>query len=536
MWSSSRQQMPRTLRGWVFTIAIVSIVLGLLAERIAKRVVPAEARGRWASAAGNFGEAESIYWDELQRGNVTVPLVIALLEAHDHARALQRVIDTTPDKIQKQLKVKPQPALPDATLDAFFARTDLPREVILVSRLRRGGATPEVIAELGIEAAKSPPMPWANHVLGREAEQSGLLTEAADRFEREALAFERPTDLDESLELRLAAGDRAGVVARLNDPRIASRASAGLPFRLAMEDRQYGRALKYLLPLTYPKPMLGHLVLALISAGAWFTFCARLGQLSLRPSFRIPLYLAAIALGALSIAPTMYLIVWQTHVFHLKEDGSILRDAAYFIFGVGFREELSKLICFMPLVPILRKYGKPIDVVTCGALVGLGFAGVENLQYFARDDLSSALARFLTANFLHMSMTALAATAFAKIGKTEEWFHDFTVTFLTVVVLHGVYDFFGANPLVSDLSFLSMAVFVILARDFVLAMHDARLRAGKSRSLLPPFAIGMTAVCGSSFVYGSAIVGPRAAAEAMFVGLLGMAILMIVFVRQLRAL
>ena len=49
-------------------------------------------------------------------------------------------------------------------------------------------------------------------------------------------------------------------------------------------------------------------------------------------------------------------------------------------------------------------------------------------------------------------------------------------------------------------------------------------------------AIGMTLVLGSSFVYGSAIVGPGAAAEAMFVGVLGMAILMIVFVRQLRAL
>jgi RsiW-degrading membrane proteinase PrsW (M82 family) len=539
MWQL-RAAMPRhrvrSLRAWLFAIAIASIVFGLLAGTITKRIVPAEQRGRWASTAGNFAEAESIYWAELQRGNVNVPLVIAFLEAHDRARALQAVVDTVPDKIRRQAKMKPQPALPEPAVESFFARSDLPREAILVARLHRGGATPEVIAELGIEAAKNPPMPWANHVLGREAHHSGLLTEAADRFEREALAYDRRSDLEESLMLRLAAGDRAGVLARLDDPKIAARAPAGLSFQLAMEDRRYGRALRYLLPFAYPRPALGPVLLALVSAGAWFVFCARLGQLAMRPRFRVPLHLAAFALGALSIAPTMFLIVWQELVLHLHPDGTVVRDGAFFILGVGFREELSKLICFLPLVPILRKHGKPLDVVTSGALVGLGFAAVENLQYFTRDDLSSALGRFLTANFLHMSMTALTATAFAKIGQKDEWFHDFTVTFLTVVGLHGVYDFFLANPSVSDMSFLAMAVFVILARDFVLAMHDARLRAGRSQSLLPPFAIGMTLVCGASFVYGSAVVGPGLAAEAMFLGMLGMAVLMLVFVRQLRAL
>lgn len=526
----------RSLRGWVIAIAVVSIVLGLLAGRITKRVVPAETRGRWATTAGNYAEAESIYWAELQRGAITVPTVIAFLEAHDRARALASVVDSMPDKIRRQAKMKPQPALPEPLVESFFARTDLPREVALVAQLHRGGATAEVIAELGIEANRNPPMPWANHVLGREAHHSGLLLEAADRYEREALAFDRRADLEESLSLRLAAGDRVGVLRRLEDPNIAWRAPVGLAFHLAMEDRRYGRALRYLLPVTYPRPAFGPLLLALVSAGAWFTFCARLGQLTLRPKFRIPLYLAAFGLGALSIAPTMFLIVWQELVLHLRADGTIFRDATFFVLGVGFREELSKLICFLPLVPILRRYGKPVDVVACGALVGLGFAAVENVQYFQRDDLASALGRFLTANFLHMSMTALTATSFAKIGQKEEWFHDFTMTFLTVVALHGVYDFFIANPTVSDFNFLSMAVFVILARDFVLIMHDARLRAGRSQSLLPPFAIGMTLVCGASFVYGSAVVGPSLAAEAMFLGMLGMAVLMIVFVRQLRAL
>lgn len=528
--------MPRTLRGRIILIAILSIVLGLLAGRIAKRVLPLDRRAELAAQAGNFSEAESLYWEALQRGPVTVPLTVEFIEAHERARALYAVIQAVPENMRKMAKLKPQVALPDPPIDAFFARPDLPREVALIAKLHRGGATPEVIVELEQEAAKEPPMPWANHALGREAHKDGRLREASDRLEREALAFHREDDLEESLMLRLAAGDRATVIAKLNDPRIAANAPARLVFRFAMEQRQYGRALRFLLPYSFPKPPWGPLALAAVSAVAWFSFCARLGQMWLRPKFRIPVYLLAFGLGVLSIPITHFLIEWQEIVLHLRQDGSIVRDAIFFVFGVGFREELSKLICFIPLLPLLRARGSSLEIVTCGALVGLGFASVENINYFTHGDLSAALSRFLTANFLHMTMTALIATAFSGIGRKPEWFHDFTMTFLTVVVAHGVYDFFAVNPVVSEFSFLSMAVFILLARDFVLIMHDARLRAGRGKPLLSPFAYGMAVVCGASFIYGSALVGPQLAAEAMYLGLLGAVILIVVFVRQLRAL
>jgi RsiW-degrading membrane proteinase PrsW (M82 family) len=276
--------------------------------------------------------------------------------------------------------------------------------------------------------------------------------------------------------------------------------------------------------------------LAIVAAIGWIAFCLRFGQLRRDPRARVPLYAAALALGALSIAPTTFLVVWQELVLHLSPTGNVVRDALFYVMGVGFREELSKLLLFLPLLPILLRRGQLVEVVTCGALVGLGFAAVENLQYFSRDDLGSALGRFLTANFLHMSMTALTATAAYRMVTRPEGFHDFTVTFLTVVAMHGFYDFFLDSPLVGDLSFFSMTVFVFLARDFVLAMHDARLRAGRSKPLLPVFAVATATVCGATFVYASLVVGPGAAAEMMYLGLLGVAVLTIVFVRQLRVL
>lgn len=530
--------MPRTLRGWIVLIAIVSIAMGLLAGRVVRRVAPPETRARWAEQAGKHAEAEAIWWSELQRGNVTVPIVVEFLAQHRMAVAIAAVTEGMPKDHPrfKDAKIKPEKPIPEAEVEAFFARPNLPHEVTLVVRMQRGTATDVELAELHEAANRTPPVPWINHVLADHAHMHGQLLDAAVYYEREALAFGRKDDLETSLELRMQAGDREGVIVRLADPRIGALAPPQLQFHHAMERRDYGRALRWLLPFAFPKPRLGPLLLAVAAAIGWIAFCLRFGQVRREPRVRVPLYATAFALGALSIAPTVFLIVWQELVLHLVQNGSVVRDAIYFVLGVGFREELSKLVLFLPLLPILLKRGQLVEVVACGALVGLGFAAVENLQYFSRDDLGSALGRFLTANFLHMSMTALTATAAYRIAKSPDGFHDFTVTFLTVVGLHGFYDFFLASPIASDMSFFAMAVFVVLARDFVLAMHDARLRAGRSKPLLPVFAIGTAVVCGATFIYASIIVGPGTAAEMMYLGLLGVAVLTIVFVRQLRVL
>lgn len=531
--------MPRTLRGWIVLIAIVSIALGLLGSRAVRRVAPAESRARWAEQAGKHGEAESIWWSELQRGNVTVPIVVEFLAQHRMTVALAAITKQLPDEhpvLKKAPKLEPEKPIPEADVDAFFARPDLPHEVVLVVRMQRGSATDADLAEIHDAADRKPPVAWMNHVLAEDAQFHGRYLDAAVYYEREALAFGRRDDLETAFELRMSSGDRDGVIARLNDPQLGPLAPPHLQFRVAMERRDYARALRWLLPFSFPKPRLGPLLLAIVAAVGWGVFCLRFGQVRREPKLRVPLYAAAFVLGALSIAPTMFLIVWQELVLHLVPTGNLVRDGVFYVMGVGFREELSKLLLFLPLLPLLLRRGQLVEVVACGALVGLGFAAVENLQYFSQDDLGSAIGRFLTANFLHMSMTALTATASYRLFKSPDGFHDFTVAFLTVVALHGAYDFFLASPAVGDMSFFAMTVFVFLARDFVVAMHDARLRAGRSKPLLPVFAIGTTLVCGATFIYASIVVGPGMAAEMMFLGLLGVAILAIVFVRQLRVL
>ena len=144
----------------------------------------------------------------------------------------------------------------------------------------------------------------------------------------------------------------------------------------------------------------------------------------MRPRVRLPFYVLAFVLGIASVSLTLVFVVLEEVFLKMNETGDPLRDLLFFTFGVGLREEISKLVFFAPLLPLLRRANcTRLDVLICGALVGLGFAAEENLSYLHQGDLSTAMARFLTANFFHMSMTAILAGASdqATAPQTNSW-------------------------------------------------------------------------------------------------------------------
>ena len=162
---------------------------------------------------------------------------------------------------------------------------------------------------------------------------------------------------------------------------------------------------------------------------------------------RIPLYLARVRASAFaSVTLTLAIAALEEGLLNMTESGDPIRDALFFTFGVGLREEVSKLVFFLPLLPFLRRYGTRLDVLVCGALVGLGFAAEENLNYLRVGDLSTGMARFLTANFFHMSMTAILAGALDDMlrdGKDEgDGVHEASRRrSSTVAAMHGAYDY-----------------------------------------------------------------------------------------------
>ena len=508
---------------------VVSLALVLAGFRAFSRPKTDTEMARGLMAAGKPAEAEVVY-ARLVHAEPTVPHVLALIGAHERAKDLATLFPGT--KAKDEHALRPAPPMSDDELNAIV--TSLPPDVAVFARAALG--EDDARDELEVGAVREPPLPWSNHVLGLAAEGEGDDEKAATLLLREGLAFpERSGDVDRavSLWIGLAAWDE--VHQRLEDPRIAAAVEPSTRYQIGIHDRDWREAARAL-PGMWPMRLNArNVVLSAIAALAWAFFCARLGKAQERAHVRLPLYLVAFALGVVSVVPTFLLITIEEAKLRLIETGDLGRDALFFVFGVGLREEASKLLLFLPLLPILRRWGTKLDVLLCGAMVGLGFAAEENLGYLAGENLQTALGRFLTANFLHMAMTGLLASALDDfVRDSEKHASDFLRTSLLVVGLHGGYDLLASREEPAA-SYLAMGVFVVLSKLFLDAADVARKKYDRGLSPSHAFVGALAVVTGTSFAHAIDIVGLRQAPLVMAQGLLGEAIIIIVFVRILGA-
>lgn len=530
----------RSLAFLVVLLVLAFVVGGIVTARILRDRQRPEERAAALVKAGKFEEAEDVYWKLAESGPVTLPVVVNLVDSIVPFGMVAAPGEENEPPIARAYHMV---AAADA-MTALFARQDTPSDVVLLGRYWWRAASHHVTEserrEVTAVADADPPMPYANHLLAREAERRNRLDDAAVRYEKEGLAFaERAGDLDVALELWMKAEDWDKVAERLADPRYSGKVSARIRQEYAIHAHDWLGAVRWFIPAMYGGAEAGPLILAAISALAWFVFCATVGKVSERWRFRLPMYVGAFVLGVASVVPAIAIATIEEVSFKFVEKGPAVTDAIYFVLGVGLREELAKILLFLPLLPLLRKYGGPREVLACGALVGLGFAAEENILYFQHGDLSVALARFLTANFFHISTTAIVAAALYELTRakgTEDGAGGLSRAFLTVIVLHGAYDFFLSNPEVASYSFVAMVVFVVLARQFLGLIRGLRGAEGRSSPLLRRFVISVTVIVGASFVYASTLVGPGAALKVMIGGLLGMAIVVIMFVQELSRL
>jgi RsiW-degrading membrane proteinase PrsW (M82 family) len=528
--------------------ALVALVLtfavGWVALRAVQQTLPDEDRAASLARTGKFGLAEQIYV-RLLRAKPSLTTAIALIENHEHANAMSKLRGSGrggpggPGGPGDPRETDGQDAvMADDALDELLDKS-LPTEVSLVARFWRAVDKQQVSSGMHdaiVEgAAKEPPLPWYNHALAREAVRQHDLDEAAKRYEREGLAFpERHEDLDRALLIWMESDAWEHVGERMQDARVSSAADPMTKYQYAVHERDWKAAAKWLALGWRPRFKLPSIVMTAVAALAWGFFCARLGKLGEKPVRRALFYLTAFVLGVLSIVPTVCLIAVEEAQLRLVATGDAMRDILFYVFGVGLREEASKLLLFTPLLFVLRKWGDKLDVLVCGAMVGLGFAAEENLGYLAGGDLHTGLGRFLTANFLHMSMTAiLAASLDDFVSDREKHAADFSRTTVMVVVMHGAYDFLLSHEEFGG-TYFAMTVFFILVRMFLAAVDHARRKADRGITLTQAFVLAVAVVTGTSAVYAVAAVGPVHGALVMTEGLLGVAILVYAFVRTLR--
>jgi RsiW-degrading membrane proteinase PrsW (M82 family) len=264
------------------------------------------------------------------------------------------------------------------------------------------------------------------------------------------------------------------------------------------------------------------LSLALFSTALWYIILVQLSGSTGRWRWSLPL-LPLIA-GVASVWPTLSLVAFQEDHLGLSENAPFPHNLWYFFGGIGLREELCKLLLFVPFLPWLLKIRKPGYALLTGAFVGLGFALEENLNYYDESGGSVVIGRFITANFMHVALTGIAAHGLyitVRSGFTRV--ADFAGSFVGVVAAHGLYDLVIILDRSEQLGigFLSIVVLFFIARHFFTQVEQETPTTRAAISPLAVFFIGSATLVAALFIVAACVTGTTAAIAEVGQGSLG---------------
>ena len=379
---------------------------------------------------------------------------------------------------------------------------------------------------------ESYPIPGANYALALVYERRAM-PEAVDALLREIKLHNSNPARQRlvNLFLDLKAVDRLEVL--LEDPAFAPFIKNYALREIALAKMDWPMLVKTQLAATYEHVRMGMVLLALLSGAIWITILLRFnGTISLGSSC-VKMAIPALLLGALSAHATILVIFAQEHYLNFTEGTDDLHRFIYCILGIGLREEGLKLLFFVPLLPFLRKKDD-LEILAIAGLVGLGFAIEENIGYFQGSAGVSALGRFATANFLHLSLTALCGLSLARAfsHKANE-IAQAAITFGLAVVAHGLYDAFIMVPMLEEYSMFTSTVFVLIGFQYFGWLKHLRDDWRDPISITAVFTFGIVVVTGISFCLFAWQVGAMLAFQAIGYEVLGVGIILIMFYREI---
>lgn len=320
--------------------------------------------------------------------------------------------------------------------------------------------------------------------------------ESAVKFYRQELALrESKYCRNQIIELTVAQEGTEALAEFLDDPDFARYVGLGLRIEYQVQERDLAGLFHSTLLASIPRSPVFTAV-TLFLACIWFIV---VGQMAGFRKDQLLIYGAAIGLGVLSTVLTVYVIYLQEHVYGwLEESTDLMGGLIYMVAGVGLREELIKLLFFIPLVPWLRRRGNDMEVLVVASFVGLGFALEENINYFLRSGGQDVVGRFLTANFFHMCLTGLIGYAFYRMVRypKRQW-EGFLTTFLLMVAAHGTYNAVQILPDLAEYSGLgALIIMALLAYRFFGVSDTLKWTGSQQISPLGVFVIGVAVMIG----------------------------------------
>ncbi|QBG48532.1 PrsW family intramembrane metalloprotease [Verrucomicrobia bacterium S94] len=298
---------------------------------------------------------------------------------------------------------------------------------------------------------------------------------------------------------------------------------------IAIHRLDWPMILKTLIPAAYEDILPATVVLAVLSGFIWTTVLIRFnGRFSNVWKFVIP----ALLLGALSAHATLLAVFWQEHQMGFGLGEGVYHQLLYCL-AIGLKEEVIKLLLFVPLIPFLRSKSDLV-LLTVAALVGLGFAIEENINYFSASAGLSAVARFATANFLHIALTAMCGLSLARaVYHRGKDIPQAAVTLVLAVAIHGFYDAFMMVETFENYSWLTYTVFILMGYQYFSWLRYLREEWQDAFSITAVFTYGIITVTGLSFTLFAWFTGPYPALQAVLSEAIGIAIILILFYREI---
>ena len=160
----------------------------------------------------------------------------------------------------------------------------------------------------------------------------------------------------------------------------------------------------------------------------------------------VPHLLLAFALGTGSFYlgllgyETLGLLNLRYDAYHLAET-NLPGLIAFSILGIGFIEELAKMIPFVVVIIHLKSFNEPIDGIIYASFIALGFAAVENFQYLQFATSAEAWGRGIAGPVIHIVFASVwgyyTGRAFLRQKNVVA---AILITLAVTSVLHGLYD------------------------------------------------------------------------------------------------
>lgn len=277
----------------------------------------------------------------------------------------------------------------------------------------------------------------------------------------------------------------------------------------------------------------GAMSLAVLTGICWLAFVMQAIQPRGWRDYRLWFPLLAIGLGVASIWPTLFLIFWQERAWGLVEADDPAGGIRFFTLGVGLREEASKLICFLPLLPWLVHRRDELAALLVAGAVGLGFAMEENVSYIWSSVGSGTLTRLMMPAPFHMALTGLAGlAAYRACVWPKACGPQFIAVFGVIVLAHGLYDAM-LMPVFEDVSIAAYGIFLVAVFQFFRELRPLQSLRVEPISLTANFLFCVSMVAAATFIYLSAAVGWKPAGDVLISGIMGYSAMVYLFLREM---